>query len=67
MYITNDELHQAYKKEKFGKKKERLHVMCKIKINKSTIAKIARQMFCTYQCVRNWLDSFEKIRIKRLG
>ena len=31
--------------------------MCIIKINKSTIAKIARQMFCTYNSVNY---SFEK-------
>ncbi len=60
MDITNDELLQAYKKEKYGKKKERLHAMCIIKINKSTIAETASQMFCTCNSVRNWLDSFEK-------
>ena len=54
MNITNNELLQAYKKEKYGKKKERLHAMCIIKINNYTIAETARQMFCTYQCVRNW-------------
>ncbi len=41
MDITNDELLQAYKKEKYGKKKERLHAMCIIKINESTIAETA--------------------------
>ena len=47
MDITYEKLLQAYKKE-------RLHAMCKIKINKSTIAETSRQMFCTYQCVMNW-------------
>ena len=60
MDITNDELLQAYKKEKNIHKKTRLHAMCIIKINESTIAETANQMFCTYNSVRNWLDSFEK-------
>ena len=42
------------KKKKTVRKKKKLHAMCIIKINKSTIAETARQMFCTYQCVRNW-------------
>ena len=66
MNITNDELLQAYKKEKNIHKKERLYAMCKIKINNRTIAETARQMFCTYQCVRNWLDSFEKYGLEGL-
>ena len=66
MDITNDELLQAYKKEKYGKKKERLHAMCIIKINKFTIAETANQMFCTYNSVRNWLDSFEKYGLEGL-
>ncbi len=66
MDITNDELLQAYKKEKYGKKKERLHAMCIIKINESTIAETANQMFCTYNSVRNWLDSFEKYGLEGL-
>ncbi len=57
---------RAYKKEKYGKKKERLHAMCKIKINESTIAETANQMFCTYNSVRNWLDSFEKYGLEGL-
>ena len=55
MDITHEKLLQDYKKEKNIHKKERLYAMCKIKINKSTIAETFRQMFCTYQCVRNWL------------
>ena len=51
MNITNDELLQAHKKEKYGKKKEKLHAMCIIKINNYTIAETARQMFCTYNSV----------------
>ena len=66
MDITNDELLQAYKKEKYGKKKERLHAMCIIKINKFTIAETANQMFCTCNSVRNWLDSFEKYGLEGL-
>ncbi len=66
MDITNDELFQAYKKEKYGKKKERLHAMCKIKINESTIAETSNQMFCTCNSVRNWLDSFEKYGLEGL-
>ena len=66
MNITNDELLQAYKKEKYGKKKERLHAICIIKINNRTITETARQMFCTYNSVKNWLDSFEKYGLEGL-
>ena len=66
MDITHEKLLQAYKKEKNIHKKERLYAMYKIKINKSTIAETFRQMFCTYQCVRNWLDSFEKYGLEGL-
>ena len=40
--------------------------MCKIKINESTIAETASQMFCTCNSVRNWLDSFEKYGLEGL-
>ena len=60
MNITHDRLLQAYKKEKNIHKKQRLHAICIIKINKSTITETARQMFCTYQCVKNWLEQFER-------
>ena len=40
--------------------------MCIIKINESTIAETASQMFCTYNSVRNWLDSFEKYGLEGL-
>ena len=66
MDITNDELLQAYKKEKNIRKKERLHAICIIKINNYSIAETARQMFCTYQSVRNWFDSFEKYGLEGL-
>ncbi len=66
MDITNDELLQAYKKEKNICKKERLHAICIIKINNYAIAETARQMFCTYNSVKNWLDSFEKYGIEGL-
>ena len=66
MNITNDELLQAYKKEKNNRKKERLHAMCMIKINEHTIAKTAKEMFCTYQCVRNWLCRFEEYGLEGL-
>ena len=55
MNITNDELLQAYKKEKNIHKKERLHAMCIIKINKSTIAETVRQMFCAYNSVNGFI------------
>ncbi len=66
MNITNDELLQAYKKEKNIHKKQRLHAICIIKINRYTIAETARQMFCTYNSVKNWLDSFEKYGLEGL-
>ena len=66
MDITNDELLQAYKKEKPSKKKERMYAICMIQINNHTIAETARQMFCTYNSVRNWLDSFKKYGLEGL-
>ena len=30
-----------------------------IKINECTITEIAKTVFCSYQCVRNWLYRFE--------
>ncbi len=66
MNITNDGLIQAYKKEKNNRKKERLHAICMIKINEHTIAETAKEMFYTYQCVRNWLDRFEEFGLNGL-
>ncbi len=66
MNITDDKLLQAYKKEKNIHKKERLHAICMIKINKSTISETANQMFCTYQCVKNWLEQFERYGLNGL-
>lgn len=60
MYITYYKLLQAYKKEKNIHKKQRLHAICIIKINKYTISETAKQMFCTYQCVKNWFNQFER-------
>ena len=37
-----------------------------IKINEYTITGIARMIFCSYQCVRNWLYRFEWYRLEGL-
>ena len=67
MNVTNNELIQAYKEEKNNHKKERLHAICMIKVNKHTIAETAREMFRTYQCVHNWLLRFEEYGLDDLS
>ncbi len=37
-----------------------------IKINEHAIAETAKEMFCTYQRVRNWLDRFEEFGLESL-
>ena len=67
MNVTNSKLIQAYKEEENNRKKERLHAICMIKVNKHTIAETAREMFRTYQCVHNWLLRFEEYGLDDLS
>ena len=50
MNVTNNELIQAYKEEENNRKKERLHAICMIKVNKHTIAETARDVSYISMC-----------------
>ena len=66
MDITHEKLLQAYKKEKIFTKKKDFMQCIRLKSTNPQLLRLLDKMFCTYQCVRNWLDSFEKYGLEGL-
>ena len=53
-------LVRAYKKEKSGAIKERIHIVCMIKINGHTVTEAAAQHYCDPHTVTGWLRRYEE-------
>ena len=53
-------LIQAYKKEKRGAIKERIHIVCMIKINGLTVTETAMQHYCDPHTVASWVQRYDK-------